>query len=260
MVKAEPARTTARDAILDAARPLLAQDSSTPLERIVAGAGLSRATFYRHFHSRAALLEALDLEPDLDARARILPAAIDLLGRDGLRGLSMDEVAERAGVSRATVYRLFPGKTALFAALLDAYAPFSQVGGALHALQGQPPEVVLPALLATLVRIVGPRVAIVRSMMLEVSTGDPEALDAAQAALRPLYAEVTGYFGAQVEAGHIRPIEPALAAHAVVGPLVLNLLSQSFMGPVTGIAVSPDDAATTFAQVALHGLLPAPQE
>jgi AcrR family transcriptional regulator len=260
MSGSQAATTSARDAIIAAARPLLAQDSTTPLERVASAAGLSRATFYRHFHDRAELLAELDLEPDLDARARILPAAIDLLGRDGLRGLSMDDVAERAGVSRATVYRLFPGKAALFGALLDAYAPFGEVSGELHHLHDRPPQEVVPQILATIARIVGPRVAIVRSIMLEVSTGEPEAVDAAHAALRPLYAEIARYFGAQVASGRVRPIEPVLAAQAVVGPLLFNMLSQSFVGPVAGVTISPDDAATAFAQVVLHGLLPAPQE
>jgi AcrR family transcriptional regulator len=242
--------------ILHAAGPLLAADPSTPLARIAADAGVSRASFYRHFHSRAELLQALDVEPDLDARARILPAAIELLGRDGLRGLSMDEVAERAGVSRASVYRLFPGKTSLFAALLDAYAPFAELGATLHGLQGQPPEIVLPTLLATTARVAAPRVAIVRSMMLEVSAGNPEAVVAIQAAASPLYAEIAAYFAAQVEAGTVRPVAPVLAAQAIVGPLIFHLLSQSFMGPIAGVAITPDAAAGTFARISLHGLLP----
>jgi AcrR family transcriptional regulator len=253
-------RPAAQDRILAVARPLLEEDPSTPLERVAAAAHVSRATLYRHFDSRAALLAALDLEPDPDARARILQAAVDLLGRDGLRGLAMDDVAERAGVSRATVYRLFPGKSALFAALLDAHAPFGEVGGLLHGLQGEPPERVIPELLATLARIVAPKVAILRSMMLEVTAGEPEAVEAAMGALTPLYEEVGRYFGAEVAAGRIRPIEPVLAAQAVVGPLLFNLLGQSLIGPVTGIAVAPADAAATFAQVALHGLLPTGHE
>jgi AcrR family transcriptional regulator len=253
-------RPTVRDAILQAARPLLAKDPSTPLVRIAADADVSRASFYRHFHDRAELLEALDLEPDRDARARILEAAIDLLGRDGLRAMSMDEVAERAGVSRASVYRLFPGKSALFAALLDAHAPFAEIGATLHGLQGQPPGAVLPELLRTVARVAAPKVPIIRSMMLEVTAGTPDAVEAVQAAARPLYAEVARYFAGQVAAGTVRPIEPLLAAQAVIGPLIFHLLSQSFAGPVAGLHVSPDDAARTFAQVALRGLLPATGE
>jgi AcrR family transcriptional regulator len=251
-------RPAARDRILTAARPLLEEDPSTPLERVAVAARVSRATVYRHFESRAQLLDALDLEPDPDARARILQAAIELLGRDGLRNMTMDDVAERAGVSRATVYRLFPGKSPLFAALLDEYAPFTEAGETLHRLHGEPPETAIPELLATINRIVGPKVPIVRSIMLEVSAGDPEAFEAAQAALRPLFAEVARFFGAQMAAGRIRQVEPLLAAQAVVGPMFFHLLGQPIAAPVAGLTAAPELAAETFAQVVLHGLLPLP--
>ena len=109
MRQEDPAR---RQAILQAAGRILAADPAAPVSAVCTGAGVSRATFYRYFPSRAALLEALDLEPDPGTRERILAAAIELLERDGLARLSMDDVADRAGVSRASVYRLYPGKPA----------------------------------------------------------------------------------------------------------------------------------------------------
>lgn len=47
----------------------------------------------------------------------ILAAALALLGEVGVSGLSMDDVASRAGVSKATIYRRWESKEAL---LLDA--------------------------------------------------------------------------------------------------------------------------------------------
>ena len=133
-----------RQAILQTAGRILAADPAAPVSAVCTGAGVSRATFYRYFPSRAALLEALDLEPDPGTRERILAAAIELLERDGLARLSMDDVADRAGVSRASVYRLYPGKPALFAALLAAESPFAEVSATLHRLHDRPPGEVLP--------------------------------------------------------------------------------------------------------------------
>jgi AcrR family transcriptional regulator len=47
------------------------------------------------------------------ARSAILKAAAELLLAHGLRGVSMDAVAERAGVSKATIYRWWPTKETL---------------------------------------------------------------------------------------------------------------------------------------------------
>ena len=41
---------------------------------------------------------------------RILKAALDLIGRRGVRRLAMQEIADAAGVSRGTLYRYFPSK------------------------------------------------------------------------------------------------------------------------------------------------------
>ncbi len=41
---------------------------------------------------------------------RILKAALDLIGRRGVRRLGMQEIADAAGVSRGTLYRYFPSK------------------------------------------------------------------------------------------------------------------------------------------------------
>ncbi len=54
------------------------------------------------------------------ARHAILDAAAELLLRRGLGAVSMDAVAERAGVSKATIYRWWPSKEMLaLDALLD---------------------------------------------------------------------------------------------------------------------------------------------
>jgi AcrR family transcriptional regulator len=47
------------------------------------------------------------------AEQAILTAAIDLLLERGLQATSMDDVAERAGVSKATIYRWWPSKERL---------------------------------------------------------------------------------------------------------------------------------------------------
>ena len=54
--------------------------------------------------------------PDDETSERILDAAVELAAASGIRNLTMDEVARRAGVGRMTVYRRFESK----ARLIDA--------------------------------------------------------------------------------------------------------------------------------------------
>ena len=58
------------------------------------------------------------------ARKAILEAAIELLLEQGLHAMSMDDVAKRAGVSKATIYRWWPSKELLaLDALASEWAP-----------------------------------------------------------------------------------------------------------------------------------------
>jgi AcrR family transcriptional regulator len=74
-----------------------------------------------------------------------LDAALDLVGRDGLARLSMDELAATAEVSRATLYRLFPGKSALFDELIREFSPWEPVADVIEAMPDGRPEEVMPA-------------------------------------------------------------------------------------------------------------------
>jgi len=53
------------------------------------------------------------------ARERILDTAYELFSSRGVRGVGVDEVVERAGVAKATLYKHFPSKDALVLAFLD---------------------------------------------------------------------------------------------------------------------------------------------
>lgn len=70
--------------------------------------------------------------------ARILVAALALIGRRGVRRLAMQEISEAAGVSRATLYRYFPSKEHVLAAAADYDEQRFQAGldGAMAAAEG----------------------------------------------------------------------------------------------------------------------------
>jgi AcrR family transcriptional regulator len=53
------------------------------------------------------------------ARGRILETAYELFARRGVRAVGVDEVIERAGVAKATLYRHFPSKDHLVIAFLE---------------------------------------------------------------------------------------------------------------------------------------------
>lgn len=61
-------------------------------------------------------------DPSCDTR--IVQATLALLAEDGYDGVTMEAVAARAGVGKATLYRRYPGKEAL---VVDALATLSDI-------------------------------------------------------------------------------------------------------------------------------------
>ncbi len=69
---------------------------------------------------------------DEDVRVRILAGALELLEESGFANITTEAIAERAGASKATIYRWWPNKSAvLLEALREAVAlelPFPDTG------------------------------------------------------------------------------------------------------------------------------------
>ena len=87
------------------------------------------------------------------ARNAILDAAAELLLEDGLDAVSMDAVAARAGVSKATIYRWWPTKETLaLDAIYHAWEAVRPQSRQTDSLQGD-----LLSLLRPWVRLVGER-------------------------------------------------------------------------------------------------------
>jgi AcrR family transcriptional regulator len=157
-----------------------------------------------------------------EAHAAILRAALELAVERGFRGLSMEAIAARAGVGKATIYRRWKNKEALFAEAIGsiALAPevpdtgsvrgdFEAVSGA--AVGGMAPEAfrVLPRLLAD-------------------AADDPELLGALRTALlRPRRAALSEILRRGIERGELRAdLDVDLVSDMIIGPMVARVLTS----------------------------------
>jgi AcrR family transcriptional regulator len=246
---------TIRRQVMSAAREILAQDAGAPVAVIADRAGVSRATFYRHFGSRELLLESIELDPRPDARSRILAAARDMLLTTSLAELSMDDLAKAADVSRGTLYRLVPGKTALLAALIEAYSPFDAVRRIIAEAGDAPPEVVLPRIGRAIVGVAGERLGLMRAIFHEV-TASGQTMDG----MGPLFAQTLGllaqYTADQMAAGRIRRMHPILALQAFVGPIFFHLMTRPMIERLVRLEIDPEAAVDDLVAAALEGLRP----
>lgn len=240
-------RSDPRKHVLTAIKPVFARGGRPSVQEIARAAGISRATFYRHFRSRDELVRELDLEPDPATRDRVLETALDLVGRHGLAALSMDELAGAAGVSRATVYRLFPGKPALFRELVRAFSPMEPVTSTIARLQDRPPEEVIPAIALAAARSLHGRLGVVRAVFLEVTGQGPDTLEAAEYVFKNGVGAVLGYLMAQMQAGTLRRMHPLLAIQALIGPILFHLITRDVAEQRLGLDLPVEEAVSQLA-------------
>lgn len=230
------------------------------MAEFAAAAGVSRASFYRAFESREALLEALDVQPEPVARQRILDAALKLVGTHGLSDLSMEDLAVQAEVSRATLYRLFPGKSALFTSLVHAFSPLDPVSHLLNARRSEPPEVLMPEIARTVYRVFygagENRLGLLRALFFEMTALAPDTAEAAQDAIRTMVGALAIYVLEHMQSGRLRTMHPVLALQALIGPILFHLLTRPLAERMLGLDIEGEKAVTMLVEVWLRAMTP----
>jgi AcrR family transcriptional regulator len=247
---------TIRRQVVSAARSVLADDARAPVARIATAAGVSRATFYRHFGSRGALLETIAHDPPPAARARILEAVQEMLVGASLADISMDELARAAGVSRGTLYRIFPGKAAVLRGLMEAYSPFEAMLAILARHGAEAPAVVLPLIARAVAGIAKRRHGLMRAVFHEATSGASASLAGVRPVLRPALGALAAYLSVQMAAGRVRRMDPFLALQAFIGPIVFHVLTRPVATEIADFHMDVEAAVDQLVGAALAGLAP----
>jgi len=248
----------ARDSLLAAAGNALAADAALTMAELAAAAGVSLRQLYRHFASREALLQALDIEAVPGARERILVAALELLGRVSLAELSMDELAAMSDVSRATLYRIFPGKSALFRELIATYSPWESIARVLEesvSSADADPRDVIPKIAHALADGLSGRTGVLLRMVLEMSRGQPDTAEGVQRSMLRGLPDLIEYLSQQMAAGRLRTVHPVLAVQLLAGPLVAHELTRP-LAALVGFEASLDVVADQVGALWLSAMSP----
>ena len=251
-----PPRRITRDDVLTKVSAVLAGGGAPSMDEIALAAGVSRAALYALFGSRAALLNAIGADVPPSVAERILTAAGELVAERGFGGLSLDEVAQRSGVSRATVYRLYPGKAALYREVVQNYLPTDEAFQMMDSMADQPPNKVMATLARSLAHAGEVRIGVLRSVLFEVSGGpgggNEEFLDEAYLNVQV----VIRYLERQMEAGRFRKVDPVLAMQAFLAPVMFHAVSRPVLEQYGLLNLSLDDAVQELTEGWLRAMAP----
>ena len=158
-----------------------------------------------------------------EARRAVLGAAAELLLDRGLSAVSMDAVAERAGVSKATIYRWWPTKETLaLDALYTHWAAAQPDPGDTGSLRGDLLELVRPWVRLAASRPYG---RVIAALISEAQTDPVFAAEYQRRVVQPRRAQAAAIFRRAVERGEIPPdTEIDVAIDLLYGPLYHRLL------------------------------------
>src|SRR4051812_33830739 len=155
-----------------------------------------------------------------EAHAAILRAALELAVEGGLRGLSMEAIAARAGVGKATIYRRWKNKEALFAEAIGSIAVAPEVpdtgsvGGDFAVVSGAAVGRMAPEAFRVIPRL------------LADAADEPELLEALhEALLRPRRAALGEILRRGIATGELCPdIDVDLVIDMLIGPMIARVL------------------------------------
>ena len=191
--------------------------------------------------------------------AEILEAALDLFTERGFNATRLEDVASRAGLSKAAIYLYFKDKTSLLMALVQATAGANiDLAGSMIAQHQGPVAPLLQQLLEFMAgRIDQSRMPDLMKLVIAESRAHPEIgrfyLDNVIGQALPLFQSL---IERGIASGEFRPVDPRLTVKCIVGPLVLAALWKSVFVPIGAEPINIGDLVRHHADFILRALKP----
>jgi AcrR family transcriptional regulator len=182
----------------------------------------------------------------------ILDAALALFVEKGFAGTRLDDVAERAGLSKAAIYLYFDDKTALFLGVVR-HAVASNLGTVetMLAAHRGPVAAIIPRILEfmagriedTPMASIGPEIG--RFYLDEVIGRGLRLFE--------------GLIARGIAQGEFRKVDPALTVRSLIGAMLLGGLWHTVFEPIGAEKLDVRALARHHADLMLHALRPMPE-
>ena len=182
-------------------------------------------------------------------RERILGAAREVFERNGTRGTTTREVAERAGVNEATLFRHFHNKTSMLDAMREWVIESSGYDAVFDGLTGDFATDLVTICMRLYERMLQNQ-AIIRISLAEEAT-DPDQVPSCLRGPSEIRQRLTSYLQAQVDAGIIRGNPRQLATMMAGMTLALAIKSKRVDW---GDEAKPDVLIPCFVDALLNGV------
>jgi AcrR family transcriptional regulator len=190
--------------------------------------------------------------------AEIIAAALETFAERGFAATRLDDIAERAGVTRGTLYLYFPSKEDLFKAVVrQAIVPIIARGEEIVEHSQESSAALLTKILLMIpTAVAGSPVSAIPKLMISEARNFP---DLAQFYLKEVIRRgrrlLTAIVARGVERGEFRPVDMDHVFYCVVGPVLLTMLWKHSFEPYDGKRLDAQALCRAHLDLLLHGLL-----
>lgn len=193
--------------------------------------------------------------PADERRAQILREAAELFGSRGFKGTTTRDVAQRVGLTEAALYRYFPSKEAMYAAILDQRMAAPDLLEPIQPLiEAGDDRGVFTELALVLLRSVGADPSILRLLLYSALEGHELARPFQEGRVRRLRETLAAYIERRKREGAFRAdVKPMLAARAFIGMVIDHLIAREVFRQ-RDLDASPEEVAEGFVAIFLDGM------
>jgi AcrR family transcriptional regulator len=187
-----------------------------------------------------------------ERQVSIIAAAASLFAEKGFNGTTTREIAKTAGISEALLFKYFPTKRVLYAAILAEKVQLSQLMASVEEAAEKRDDARVFTIIAQFRIHRGADPSLLRLLLFSALEGHELSDMFFRNRHRVFYEYLAGYIGQRMREGAFRKVDPLLAAQAFIGMIVYHrLLHEIFRVPAH---CSPEDAVAGYVGVFLEGL------
>ena len=191
----------------------------------------------------------------VERRDQILREAARCFGTRGFRGTTTRDVANAVGITEAALYRYFPGKEAMYAAILDARMAVPQVITTVEPFaRARDDQRVFMQLALAVLQSVEADPSFLRLLLYSALEGHEMARPFYETRMRRLREFLTDYLTRRTREGAFRAHDPVLSARAFVGMVVDHLIARQVFGQRDLYPQPPESVARTYTSIFLDGM------
>jgi TetR/AcrR family transcriptional regulator len=191
-----------------------------------------------------------------ERQASLITAAASLFAAKGFNGTTTKEIAKAAGVSEALVFKHFPTKRALYAAILAEKVTVNELLEAVNESAKKRDDRRVFTLIASFRIRPGADSTLLRLLLFSALEGHELSEIFFDKHHRVFYDHLATYIETRIAEGAFREVDPLLAARAFIGMVVHHRLLHEIFG--VPMHRTHDETVTTYVELFLTGLIQEP--